>query len=275
MPEKTIIADDGMPADEVGRWSKEKHECLIRYLDISRAARKKFLGDGKAGATYIDLFCASGKSKIRETGEWIDGSAIAAWKQSQQGGSPFSGVYIADLDSVRREAAVTRLHKLNAPVYEVSGSALEAAQTVTKLVNPYGLHLAFLDPFSLGSLDFRIIETLAHLKRIDILIHLSAMDLQRNLGTNLHSADSAFDLFAPGWREKIKINSSQGQLRNDIVEYWRTLVGNLGVWPSTEMRLVRGSRHQPLYWLLLASRYGLAHKFWQTASNLERQTSLF
>jgi three-Cys-motif partner protein len=73
-----IAGDDGLPAEEVGVWVIEKHEFLKRYLDISRATRQKFLGDGNAGATYIDLFCSTGRARIRETGAWIDGSAVSA-----------------------------------------------------------------------------------------------------------------------------------------------------------------------------------------------------
>jgi hypothetical protein len=39
---KLIDGDDGLPADEVGIWAKEKHSYLRRYLDISRATRKKW-----------------------------------------------------------------------------------------------------------------------------------------------------------------------------------------------------------------------------------------
>lgn len=54
---KIIEGDDGLPAEEVGPWAKEKHEYLCRYIDISRAVRQKWLGDKNAGATFIDLFC--------------------------------------------------------------------------------------------------------------------------------------------------------------------------------------------------------------------------
>ena len=52
---KLADGDDGLPAEEVGPWAKEKQELLGRYVDISRGARSKFIGPFKAGATYIDL----------------------------------------------------------------------------------------------------------------------------------------------------------------------------------------------------------------------------
>ncbi|MDP1962020.1 MAG: three-Cys-motif partner protein TcmP [Reyranella sp.] len=91
-----------MPADEVHVWAKEKYLYLERYLDISRGARGMYLGPGKAGATFVDLFCGVGRAQVQETGEWIDGSALVAWKTSVKGNTPFSKVYVADKDADRR-----------------------------------------------------------------------------------------------------------------------------------------------------------------------------
>jgi three-Cys-motif partner protein len=270
-----IEGDDNLSATEVGEWAKQKHEYLRRYLDISSATRKKFL-DGKSNsATFIDLFCGPGRARIKETGEWIDGSAIAAWKISQEGGAPFSELFVADIDDASRLATAQRLKRLGAPVQELPGSAIEAAARVVQSVNPYGLHFAFIDPFSLGALDFQIIESLASLKRIDMLIHVSKMDHQRNLGINITSEESAFDSFVPGWRDKIDLNRSQQEIRRLVVEYWRDKVAELGIGPSPEMRLIKGSRNQHLYWLLLAAKHELAHKFWKVAAGTDPQGRLF
>ncbi|MBX3498916.1 MAG: three-Cys-motif partner protein TcmP [Alphaproteobacteria bacterium] len=269
-----IDGDDGLPASEVGAWASQKHTYLNRYLDASRAARSKYLGAGKAGATFLDLFCGPGRGRVRETGKWIDGSAVAAWKMSLEGKAPFTKVLVADLDEDRRDACVERLRRLNAPVEELRGSAVEAAQTAARLLNPYGLHFAFIDPFNLGTLDFSIIRALAQLKRIDMLIHVSAMDLQRNLDANISAETSAFDAFAPGWRKEVNLRQSQAEVRRQVVEYWRSLVLQQGVWPATEMKLITGANNQRLYWLLLAAKHKLAHKLWSAAANIEKQPRL-
>lgn len=270
-----IAGDDGLPADEVGVWAKEKHTYLKRYLDISRSTRKKYTGDRKGGAIYFDLFCGTGRSKIRSTEEWIDGGAVAAWKTSCDGGVPFTDIFISDLDEERLNACATRLRKLGAPVHPIHASAADAAEKMVSTVSGYALHFAFVDPYNLEALDFRVIKALSSLKRIDLLIHLSAMDLQRNLSINLVADDSAFDAFAPGWRDKVSTTGAQVEIRRRLVEYWRELVANLGVWPSTDQRLITGEKNQPLYWLLLAARHELAHKFWETAANVEGQGKLF
>ena len=271
---KLVNGDDGLPAEEVGIWAKEKHDCLCRYIDISRKARAKYLGPGKAGATYIDLFCGPGRCRVKGTGEWIDGGAVAAWKKSQEGGAPFSQVFIGDKDTQRRQAAATRLHNLGAPVVEVDGAAVDAVKTVIARLNANGLHFAFLDPFDLAALNFEIIVALSTLKRIDILVHISQMDLQRNVVSYVTTDNSPFDTFAPGWREKVPIVQGHQELRQQIFHYWRDKVAALGVGPSIEMRRLRGGNNQPLYWLLLAAKHELAHKFWATASNVEGQGKL-
>lgn len=270
---KLIVGDDGLPAEEVHIWAIEKHNYLRRYIGTSRSARKKFLGPGGGGAAFIDLFCSTGRCRIIETGEWIDGSAVAAWKMAQEGKASFSNILIADIDKKRRDICAERLKKLGAPVNPLHGAAIDAAKEAVAIVNRYGLHFAFLDPYSLGELNFSIIETLSKLKRIDMLIHISAMDFQRNLDRYI-AAKGAFDTFAPGWRRVINVRSSQTEIRRLIFEYWKSQVANLGADPSNDVRLITGEKNQRLYWLLLVAKHDLARKFWKVAANVEKQGAL-
>jgi three-Cys-motif partner protein len=269
-----IEGDDGLPAEEVGVWAKEKHDYLCRHIDISRGVRRRFIGSRDAGATYIDLFCGPGRCKVRDTAEWLDGGVVAAWKKSLEGDTPFTQIFIGDIDTRRRQAAATRLRQLGAPVMEVDGGAADAVKQVVVNLNPYGLHFAFLDPFDLGALNFDIIVALSRFKRIDMLVHISQMDLQRNAVNYATADDSPFDTFAPGWRERVNINQSQQKLRQDIILYWRDKVAELGVGTSQDVRLITGGKNQSLYWLLLAAKHDLALKFWATASNVEGQGNL-
>ncbi|MGB2682617.1 MAG: three-Cys-motif partner protein TcmP [Candidatus Competibacter sp.] len=270
---KLIEGDDGMPANEVGVWAMEKHNYLCRYVNICREARRKYIGIGKGVAAYFDLFCATGRSRIRSSDNWIEGSAIAAWNTSVAGGVPFSAIYVSDTDDKSLNACVSRLKALNAPVVPIHSNAVEAAEQMVKLVNPHGLYFAFLDPYNL--LDFGIIRSLSKLKRIDMLIHLSRMDFQRNLPRNLGEKKSSLDVFAPGWRKVVDTSGSQPVIRQRIIEYWRNQVAGLRVWPSIHYRLITGGNNQPLYDLLLVAGHELAHQFWETAANPEGQKNLF
>lgn len=270
-----VAGDDGLPAEEVGGWIEEKHESLRRYINITRSVRAKWLGDYSAGATYIDLFCGPGRAWDKDHKRFIDGSCVTAWKTSLAGDTPFSQVVIADLDDERRAAAATRLKALGAPVLEIGGSAVDAASELHAQLHKRALHFAFLDPFNLRALDFGIIKTLSGFKRIDMLIHWSQMDHQRNWAANVTAERSAYDAFAPGWMNVVDIEAGPADVRNQLFQYWLDLVKTTGAWPSAEMKLIRGTRNQPLYWLLMAARHELAHKFWAIASNPEGQGSLF
>lgn len=151
--------DDGSPSTDVGQWAKDKHNYLQTYLNISRGVRKGFTYGPSRSATFVDLFCGSGRYQIRGTDEWIDGSAVAAWKISKLGNAPFSEIYISDIDEGLRKACAERLRNLGAPVIELQGDAIHAAAQYAKLVHPKGLHFAFIDPYNLRTLDFEILES--------------------------------------------------------------------------------------------------------------------
>lgn len=211
---------------------------------------------------------------MRKTGEWIDGSCVAAWKKSVDSGAPFSVVYIADSDVEKLEFATERLRRLNAPVVPIHGKAVDTVKQVATRLHPSGLHFAFVDPFNLGAFDFEVMRTLSRLKYIDMLVHVSKMDLQRNLGFNVAMQQTAFETFAPGWRSAVNLRQSQPNIRRDVFEYWRGLVGGLGIDASADMRLITGPGNQPLYWLLLVAKHELAHRFWASAADTG-QGSLF
>lgn len=276
MATEFVTADDGLPAEVVGPWAKEKHKYLCSYLDASRGARKGFLGTGKAGATFVDLFCAFGRANIRDTPQFIPGSAVAAWQTSAGGSAPFSRIFIGDIDPERRAACFERLARLSAPVTELDGSALAAAMEYRRSVRPDGLHLAFLDPHGLGTLDFEIIRELSLLQRVDMLIHVSVMDMQRNLLGQLSDEEAfEFDTFAPGWRSKIDTKGPQKEVRQRLLHYWGGLVQSLGMKPFTDSRLIRGRTGQRLYWLMLASRSELAQSLWKKIGRADRQKEMF
>jgi three-Cys-motif partner protein len=103
-----MLDDDGLPLVEVGSWAKEKHERLRQYVDITREVRRKFV-EGAGGATYIDLYCGSGRAIIRDTSEKIDGSPLVAFKSALDGGVPFSEIHIADESEEFCRAAERRI----------------------------------------------------------------------------------------------------------------------------------------------------------------------
>lgn len=270
-----VRADDGLLAEEVGPWVRDKHQYLKAYVKISARTRAKYSRQGPHGVTFVDLFSSCGRAKIEGTSDYVDGSPLVAWAASSADGVPYSQIYVADRDVSRRSACEARLRAVGAPTTILNGDAVLAAAEFLKRANPYGLHFAFLDPHSLGALDFRIIENLARTPRIDMLIHVSAMDLRRNLGSELVDLDrEQFDRFAPGWRQTIDHTRSATAIRAAILGHWKQKVEKLGFFVGTLTPMIKGTHGQDLYWLMFAAKHDLAHKFWTAIGRDDGQKAL-
>lgn len=269
-----MLDDDGLPVDEVGAWAKEKHDRLLKYVDISRAARRKFV-EGSGGATYIDLYCGTGRALVRETDETIDGSPLIAFKCAREGGVPFSEIHIADSNEEKCAAAAKRIANAGGRAATYVGPAEDTATRIVARLNKYGLHFAFLDPFNLDDLPFSVIEAFSRLKRIDLLIHVSAQDLQRNLDVYSISENGPLDHFAPGWRTAVSLKQSKSATRAAYIAYWASKMEALGLPPALRAELVSGTtKNQRLYWLVFVSRSDFAKGLWDKIRNLSGQGEL-
>lgn len=260
---------DGLPREIVGAWAKEKHARLAKYVDISHGVRSRWVGKGNAGASFIDLFAGPGKVRIKDTAEVLNGSPVVAWIESVRTRTGFTQVHIADADARLIAATQTRLQNEMAPVHSEIGTADATVDRVIPKLNKSGLHFAFLDPYNLGALPFEVIRKLAQLQRMDILIHVSVQDLNRNLLRYVSKPTSPLDTFAPGWRNHIDTNRSIDHIRGKLFEYWRSLLQTIGMSTAEAAQLVVGSNNQPLYWLAFAARHKLALAFWEKIRHLE------
>ena len=111
----------------------------------------------------------------------------------------------------------------------------------------------------------------------DLLMHVSAMDLQRNLEQAIASDEShQFDSFAPGWRGHVDQKAPAHTVRRGIIEYWIGRVQALGfsVFEHEQFELLRGTRRQPLYWLALAAKNEKASEFWDKIRHVDPQQGL-
>jgi three-Cys-motif partner protein len=271
---RAMFEDDGLPLDEVGAWAKDKHDRLRKYIDISRAARRKFV-QGSGGATYIDLYSGAGRAVIRESEEIIDGSPLVAFKCAKEGGVPFSQLYIADTDQEKCNVCAKRIAIAGGQALATTGAAEITAARIVSQLNRYGLHFVFLDPYNLGDLPFSVIESFRNLKYIDLLIHVSAQDLQRNLDAYSTLADGPLDRFAPGWRTVVDLKQSKRAVRAAYIEYWISKMSELGLPPARHAALVSGTtRNQRLYWLIFASGSDFAKNLWDKIRNVSGQGQL-
>jgi three-Cys-motif partner protein len=261
MAEQYCSGEDGLVVERVGPWAEQKHKILADYVYAAGGARTKFLHNGSA---YIDVFCGPGRSLIRTTGEYIDGSPVVAYSSGQASPCPFTSIEISDANQKLLDAAERRLHRLRAPVRVAKGPAQQALTEIVDRLNPDGLHFAFLDPHNLGTLSFFLFEQLARLKYVDVIVHVSLADLQRN--ATLYSAED-YDQFAPGWRSKIGTNMNNQALRRALLKYWTEQIEVLGLPRAEHCELFTGPKGQRLYWLIFLARRRLARKLWKAISS--------
>lgn len=248
----------GLPVLKIGEWSLEKHDLLRRYVQASWAARQKW-----SHRSFIDLFCGPGRVLVRERNIETDGGALVAWRQAQRTGGCFTQLIIGDIDPEAASSCRARLEALRAPVEALVGAADSTVDQVLAKVNPNGLHLAYLDPFNLEHLPFSVIERLAKFKNIDIVVHFSVMDLQRELELDFVRDESRFEMFAPGWRYHVDPRMmTKQEARARFVQYWLSLVNSLGFRCSRERPLMTNSNNGPLYRMMFLMRHPLAQKLW-------------
>jgi three-Cys-motif partner protein len=276
MPKKPIKLDpvDGLVVDEVGPWASEKHERLRRYINIANGARAKFIPPrGQGGASYIELYCGPGRSLVRDTTKIIDGSPLLAYKAARTSGARFSEVYLNDIDPDKSAAVDSRIRALGGAPICYAKSADVAVDQIIAAVNPGGLHFSFLDPYNLEYMPFSIIEKLARLPRMDMLIHVSVQDLQRNLD-EYSRPGGVLDKFAPGWRNQVDLRQSIAPLRAALLEYWLGEIRKAGTTPARGIELVAGPNNQRLYWLVFVSAHELAQKLWDAIRDIRGQTTM-
>lgn len=258
---------------EVGWWAREKYDRITAYVEASHAARRKWLGPGKAGATYIDPFCGYPEGRIRDTGETYESGAIAACRAAARHDTQFTAVHIGDADSEKVNRTLEALEPFGVPVHPYVGQARETIPQICKNLNPYGLHLAFLDPYNIADLELELVQQLGAFKRIDIIAHVSISDLQRNVQNEItQPSRRRIERFAPGWRNHVDLQQSKRRIVEDLLEYWRQLVEESGMSRSDRAPLVCASKRQPLYYLMFLCKDDFPERLWQSIQNLSGRT---
>ncbi|MEZ5465861.1 MAG: three-Cys-motif partner protein TcmP [Lysobacteraceae bacterium] len=261
---------DGLNRSIVGEWSKEKIEYLVRYVQTSSATRRKWKQYGRSA--FIDLYSGSGRSRIDGTAdEIVDGGVIAAVRQGLQS-QPFDQIVIGDLDPDLVDAAKQRLLRLGPlDVTDLGGPAESTVDDAIRAIDPKGLHLAYLDPFSVHALPFSIIQKLGRVPHIDLMIHFSVLDYRRNLTAMCDNGK--MDSVAPGWQRVITSNMGLEDRRRRIFEHWKGLIESLG-YHTSEVVPVAATGKADYYWLVLVGKHELIKKFWNVATDTQTQMSL-
>jgi three-Cys-motif partner protein len=185
---------------------------------------------------------------------------------------PFTEMHFNDFDAQKSSAVDARIRALGGTPICYSHPADVAVDKIVAAVNPSGLHFAFLDPYNLEGLSFDIIRKLSKLK-VDMLIHVSVQDLQRNLD-DYSKQGGVFDTFAPGWKAQVNPNQAINSFRAALMKYWMGEIRKLGTMPAKGVELIVGSKGQRLYWLVFVSGHDHGRKLWEAIRNPMRQTTM-
>lgn len=265
--------EDGKVVQCVDRWAEDKFFYFDRYLDATRKARTKY--SQYANAVYVDLFAGPGKCRIKILKKEIPGGALRAASLRE---ASFSRLILNDLS--RNNCAALSERIAEAEIYNGDANIIVEAVVNDLLAAKYDkYHFVFLDPFATENLKFATIEQLSKLKRIDIMINFPIGPIRRNYKKWLSGGGAILDEFlgTDEWRQVVA-KSPEATFCNTLVDiYYRQLVSagfpekGLGVidelgndYMGTSIARVRNSRNVVLYYLILASKHGLAASIWKS-----------
>lgn len=265
----TVAKDsDGLPAQCVGRWAEDKYDLLRRYVEATAQARAGFDGtrlrqDGyprPGGTSYIELYAGPGRARIRETGQFVDGSPLVALKAAANK-NPFTKVVLCDLAEANANALRKRTEHYGAKVIE--GDCNATIGEIVRNIPEHGYNFALVDPFAASALKFSTIKRLAAVKRMDLLIHFPTGSMKRNwlldyeelLG--LPKAQWGVDMTQPS-----DITRLIPVLRRQLVAFGYNADE---VYINTPA--IRNSSNTILYHLVFASKDPLGHKIWKSITD--------
>jgi three-Cys-motif partner protein len=285
--------NDDLPARPSGQWAAEKLYYVKTYVDIFEISMRDKPWRRR---NYIDLFAGPGKCVVEETGEHFLGSPLLALTTEH----PFTDYFFVDLRSENITALEKRCAATGTPskIHYIVGDSNNQVNQIVEYINQIdkfyikglwpSLNLAFLDPEGL-ELEWKTVEALTKVNKMDLIIHYSQHGLSRNLDLcytvegetiiDRFFGDRAWwQIFEP-WRAK----SNRKGMHRELIDYYKSKLQNLGY---QEIRnedetgiepLMRTSKQAPLYRLLFASKHPLGHNFWKsvTRKDLYGQKRLF
>lgn len=277
--------EDGLPTRQSQDYAKDKLTILKGYLSrITTSMKDK---DWRS-LNYIDLEAGPGKNRFSPSGDIMLGSPLLALSTEHA----FSNVFLVEMVNDEFQALKTRVDLSD----RLSGAKLfhedcnvavdYIVEHISQLDREFlpgkwsSLNLAFLDPEGL-ELEWRTVEKLASLNRMDLIINFSTSGITRNAGSYVdRDEETIFDKFfgTREWRSIYQRTRRQGSpaVRRELIDFYLGRLIAMGyVQTERQEREFKNQRNVQIYTMIFASKHDLGIQFWNGAVQEVIQPRLF
>ncbi len=248
---------DGQLAQCLGEWSPEKHEILGRYIEATWGVRQMFLGPGKAGAAFIDLFAGPGRGRIRETGVFVDGSPLFALKHDK---ARFSRVVLCEKSPTNAEILRGRVQADPRAVI-IEGDCNERIDEILNQVSSAGFNIALVDPYGLNVQFDTFAKIGLRTERTDLLIHVPLLAIQRNFWNDAFRQSLDLFLGTSSWRSEVNRPEHVSRFVGLLLKQLETL-GYKG--EDVSSFSIKNRSNRPLYALVGVSKNEKGSQIWNS-----------
>lgn len=233
-----------------------KHYFLEYYASIM-TRMKKF-----PRRAFVDLFAGPGRVRLDETGGFDDGSLLKALRHAF---TEFVFVELREDYAAALEQRVAAREK-SRRVVVLPGDCNERIGDVVRLIPPYGLTLAFIDPTN-WQITFETVRKLAAVPRVDLVVSMFLGSMKRVPKGARPEIDAFFG--TDQWR-LLPYTRPDGSLTLDgMMKCYREQLSALGYLNQPGAREIVVNAKEggpPLYLLAFFSRDELGYKFWNEAT---------
>lgn len=269
------VGSDGLPVRCVGRWAIEKLTRLLKYFEMFTVAVR-----GKRPLNYLEICSGPGRCIMRESGEEINGTALAIVKEPVF--AAVTQAIFVDYNTAVTDALQARLAALRVPTSKarvVAGNYKDVNSLepiIRQLARLGALTLVCIDPTSCD-VPFNTVSYLKQgLGRADFVINAAiGTDANRNLGQAFLDPKQAPlrrkyadflncpDFFNNDELRRAAMAGNAEPLRNAFAEAYERSLQHIG------LEFVARCSVKHYYQLVFASAHELGLHLWREANLIE------
>lgn len=269
--------EDGQPVRCVGGWAYEKIFRLVQYFGIfTRGMHNKWAGK----LNYIEICSGPGRCVLRESGEEVDGTALAIARHPSL--KTLHHALFIDYDERVVRILDARLNKIEntsdrrTRALRGDFTSEQDLTTIFGQIPEQNLSLVFIDPTECNVPFSTIERAVRSLKRVDLIINVAVgTDANRNLVRAFVDATFAGaqekyraflgsdTFFTDDNNRKLAVAGNSHALRHAFLEEYRRQLQRIGL-AHTDSKTVKTYYH-----LLFASGNSRGLDFWQKANSIE------